>query len=133
MKITDLEIGKSCYREDWKKSYLTIKRISMNSWGYFEHGEFSSMLKNNSTSFNHDDFKLVCKEQKMKIEDVKVIILETSKETNKASRQFESEDEALDYISDRLEESPRSRFIMFRPYQKVTPKRVDLKGLIESI
>lgn len=45
----------------------------------------------------------------------------------------ETEDEALEWIADKLEANPRIKHIMFKPYQKVEPKRPNLKDLITKV
>ena len=46
---------------------------------------------------------------------------------------FSSEEEALEFIADRLEDNSKLEHTMFKPYQKVVPRKVDLSDLIVKL
>ena len=46
---------------------------------------------------------------------------------------FATEDEMLDYIAERIEINPKTEFRMYKPYQEIRRKRIDLKALISKI
>ena len=46
---------------------------------------------------------------------------------------FSSEEEALEFIADKLEDNSKLEHTMFKPYQKVVPKKVDLSDLIVKL
>lgn len=49
------------------------------------------------------------------------------------SASFNTEAEALEWIAGKLEEAPRTKFKMFKPYQSIEPKIPDLSSLIKKI
>ena len=53
--------------------------------------------------------------------------------SNNVTKTFIDEDTALDWIKDTLENSPKCSFVMFKPYQKIEPKRRLLTDLIIKI
>ena len=61
--------------------------------------------------------------------DIKVVVMSS----NGVSAAFESEEEALNYIADIIEDDNKAQHIMLKPYQKVVPKRVDLSDLIVKL
>ena len=61
MKITDLKIGQFAKREWFSKkrnSSLCIKKMSATKFYYYENGQWSSTVRNNSSAFKYDDFEL---------------------------------------------------------------------------
>ena len=52
---------------------------------------------------------------------------------NNVSASFETEELALEWIAAKLEEAPRTKFKMFKPYQTIEPKIPDLSSLIKKI
>ena len=49
------------------------------------------------------------------------------------SASFNTEAEALEWVAGKLEEAPRTKFKMFKPYQSIEPKIPDLSSLIKKI
>jgi len=152
MKITDLQEGMFCTRDNWgqRGSRGLCIGIYGGSLAYFNNGEFSSRVRRFSSAFSYDDFRLcnvrgedvlqagfnkqtaqiMPKENTMKYEDVKVVVI-TNKDKNPVP--FANEEEALDWIADVLEDTPRTNFTMLKPYQEIKPKRMSLKDLITKI
>ena len=52
---------------------------------------------------------------------------------NNASVPFDTEESAFEWIAAKLEEAPRTKFKMFKPYQTIEPKIPDLSSLIKKI
>ncbi|NCB97347.1 MAG: hypothetical protein EOM36_03175 [Bacteroidia bacterium] len=50
-----------------------------------------------------------------------------------SSALFDTEASALEWIAGKLEEAPRTKFKMFKPYQTVEPQIPDLSSLIKKI
>ena len=50
-----------------------------------------------------------------------------------SSASFDTEASALEWIAGKLEEAPRTKFKMFKPYQTVEPQIPDLSSLIKKI
>jgi len=46
---------------------------------------------------------------------------------------FETEEDAYEYIQDVLEEYPKVQFKLFKLYQEVKPKRIDISSLISNV
>jgi len=140
MTVTELRVGEFCTRDNWGDSdTLCIGRGNSGILYYLDCGGIRSRVKDYSTAYSYTDFKLcdnfanyinIKRTPIMKYEEVKILVVSN---TRAASKAFVSEDEALDWIADCLEESPRSKFTMFKPYQKVEPKRMSLKELIVKI
>ena len=138
MKITDLEEGQYCTRDNWgnqgSRGHLCIG-MEGGKFYYFDRGEKQTRgVRSNSTAYGHSDFRLCDKYAKkvktMKYEDTKVIVLDNKSNQAKG---FDNEDKALEYIEDMLEINGRTKFIMYKPYQKIEPKRTLLKDLIQKI
>jgi len=128
MLIHRLKIGEFAKREVWTDRELMIKREGPNDFFYYEGTERKGKVAAKSICFIHNDFiKINKKETKMKdIKEIKVIVT-----TNiGCSEYFKTEEEALDYIADKLEDNPRTTFYMYKLYQKVQPERPDLSKLI---
>ena len=62
-------------------------------------------------------------------EEVKVVVVGS----DGACAGFASEEEALEFIADRLEDNSKLEHTMFKPYQKVIPRKVDLSDLIVKL
>lgn len=59
MKITDLKIGQFATRNLYNDSEtLCVKKYSSGTYEYWENGQFSSIISNDSSIFNYTDFKL---------------------------------------------------------------------------
>ena len=52
---------------------------------------------------------------------------------NNTSASFDTEESAFEWIAAKLEEAPRTKFKMFKPYQTIEPKIPDLSSLIKKI
>ena len=100
-----------------------------------------------STSYKYDDFKPVSYSKLVEkiykkfnkflgvdsmapeVNDVKVVVLSS----NGVSAMFTSEEEALNYVVDCVEDDNKTQHVMFKPYQKVVPKRADISSLIVKL
>ena len=141
MKITDLLPGEYCTRPHWgnyhSHSDLAIGRTMDGDLCYYYKGKFSSVVTKHSSAYDYSNFTLcnkkaqpLPKEPTMKYTEIKIIVASSNQNTTKA---FESEESALDWIADQLDNAPRTKFTMFKPYQKVEPKRTILTELITKI
>ena len=95
----------------------------------------------NSTAWDYDDY-VFCdkdgnilenqpqKEQLMATCYSAKIIVATN---NNTSASFDTEESAFEWIAAKLEEAPRTKFKMFKPYQTIEPKIPDLSSLIKKI
>ena len=143
MHTYDFEYGKFYTREAWKHSSstrnLALTIPNEDSYAtYYDDGYKGNKLSSNSHVRNYNDFiectknaKIIktTKEPKMEYKKTKIVVT-TSEE--KIYR-FETEEDALEKIADILEDKPRTKFTMFKPYQKVEPKRITLADLITAI
>ena len=66
---------------------------------------------------------------RLRLNNIKVIVVTSDNIT----KTFIDEESALDWIKDTLENSPKCSFVMFKPYQKIEPKRRLLTDLIIKI
>ena len=129
MCIKDLLEGQWVTRDSWHKDKdLSITMIHGELW-YMECGVKSSKVKSSSTAHSYSDFYLCNKGNVMAMEEVKVIV----GSGNGVIRVFNTEELALEYIADTLKDSPRTTFYMFKPYQMIKPKPVDLSELIVKL
>ena len=105
------------------------------------------LIREASTAYKYDDFEQVRYSKLIEqvygtiakhldgvymvknILDIKVVVMSS----NGVSAAFESEEEALNYIADIIEEDNKAQHIMLKPYQKVVPKRVDISKLIVKL
>ena len=99
------------------------------------------IVRINSTAWDYDDY-VFCdkdgnilenqpqKEQLMATCYSAKIIVTTN---NNTSASFDTEESALEWIAAKLEEAPRTKFKMFKPYQTIEPKIPDLSSLIKKI
>ena len=152
MKILELQEGMYCTRDNWghRGSQGLCIGLYGGSLAYFDNGEFSSRVRKHSSAFSYNDFRLCTvkgrcphpddfnkqtaqlmpKENTMKYEDVKIVVI-TNKDKNPVP--FTTEEDALDWIADVLEDNPRTNFTMLKPYQEIKPKRMSLRDLITKI
>lgn len=143
MRIVDLKEGEYCTRDKWgyreSRGALCIG-LHNGKLTYFDRGRPSSNVRCNSSAYTYNDFALCTqhakplkqateKENTMKYQDITIAVI-TSDNTTKT---FENEEQALDWIADTLDQSPRTKFTMFKPYQKIEPKRQSLAELITKI
>ena len=144
MRILELQPGQFMTRDNWgnrgSQGHLCIGRHADGSLHYYDHGNRSSPVRQGSTAYSHTDFRLCQidaqplpkeKENPMpQYQDIQIVVTST---TNQTPQAFATEDEALDWIAEKLENSPRTKFTMFKPYQKIEPKRPSLVDLIVKI
>lgn len=141
MKVIDLKEGQYCTRPNWGH-HRSVGKLCIGlvngKLQYFDKGKFSSNVRKYSTAYNYTNFKLCgidaqpIKEGSTMKEDYKeVTVVVTTSEGQVEG--FKTEDDALDWIGDTLEKSPRVKFTMFKPYQKIEPKRPSLADLIIKI
>ena len=108
--------------------------------------EVPGIVTDTSTAWGYDDFVLcdrygnvlINQNQNQNQKDntmahpgynSKVIVVTNSN----LSASFNTEAEALEWIADKLEEAPRTKFKMFKPYQSIEPQVPDLSSLIKKI
>jgi len=143
MKVTDLKDGEFCTRPNWgsppSRGHLAIGNHKGTLF-YYDRGSLSSKVRCNSTAYTYTDFTYcnqsaqslpIKKEPNMTNDYEKTVILVTT--SNNQIKDFISEEIALEWIAEKLEGEPRTKFKMFKPYQEIKPKRVDLSSLISKI
>ena len=104
--------------------------------------EVPGVVTDTATAWEFDDFVLCDKDGNILINQnqkdstmthpeysSKVIVVTNSN----LSASFNTEAEALEWIADKLEEAPRTKFKMFKPYQSIEPQIPDLSSLIKKI
>ena len=93
------------------------------AWGYNDfvlcdkHGDILTNQKQKDNTMAHPEYSS------------KVIVVTNSSIT----AAFNTEPEAIEWIAAKLEESPRTKFKMFKPYQSIEPQIPDLSSLIKKI
>lgn len=95
----------------------------------FEQVSYSKLIEQvYSTIEKHLDGVYMVKNV-LDILDIEVVVMSS----NGVSAAFESEEDALNYITGIIEEDNKVQHIMLKPYQKVVPKRVDISSLIVKL
>ena len=144
MKLTSLKEGVYT-RPKWKS--LVVVRINNGDY-YVDIGLEAGVkpLRPDSTAYKACDFEELKDEHLLGIiykqvkkflgakmfktsEEVKVVVVGS----DGACAGFASEEEALEFVADRLEDNNKLEHTMFKPYQKVVPRKVDLSDLIVKL
>ena len=129
MRIIDLKVGQRARRNQWHRDLHILKGKDNKLYYINPNNQAPQTVKSHSSSYEHKDF-IIIGDNNMKYENTNYIVIESK---DSQQRSFETEDQALEYIEDRLENSPRSKFTVFTPNFKVEPKRQSLKELITKI
>lgn len=150
MKLKDVPVGSYVTRPWYKRNYKNKLRIhvyQLTKTVSIQYRYIDSTCSGyrivpiNSTAWDYDDY-VFCdkdgnilenqpqKEQHMATCYSAKIIVATN--TN-VSASFDTEDSALEWVAAKLEEAPRTKFKMFKPYQTIEPKIPDLSSLIKKI
>ena len=144
MKLTSLKKGVYT-RPKWR----SLAVVKLNNGDYYvdiglENGV--KPLRADSTAYKACDFEELKDEYLLEIiykqvkkflgakmfktgEEVKVVVVGS----DCMCVGFSSEEEALEFIADRLEDNSKLEHTMFKPYQKVVPRKVDLSDLIVKL
>ena len=148
MRLIDVPVGSYVTRPWYKRNEHNKLRIFAYSIGgkrvytYISNGQNHTLVSTSSSAWYYDDF-VFC--------DIDGNILKTQphqKDTTMAtfysakiivatnsnlSASFDTEADALEWIAGKLEEAPRTKFKMFKPYQSIEPQIPDLSSLIKKI
>jgi hypothetical protein len=131
MRIYNLKEGDVVCRPAWEVRKLYITIINGEPY-YIDRDKKPKKARPDSTCHNHIDYYLVenktTKEEKMckPYGATNIVMLDN---TGKMFA-FESIEECHEGIQDILLQDPKRKFKIFKLYQSVEPKRVDLKDLI---
>ena len=142
MKIVDINCGEYVTRPHWKnlvitRSATTFKLMYVSNQNS-NKGEIKE-VKENSSSHYYDDFiytdapknfKNIKDTIKMDYDKINLIVINNKTQEVKC---FETEEQAHEYIEDKLEISSRTKFTVFKPIYKIEPKVSLLKDLITYI
>lgn len=147
MRLIDVPPGSYVTRSWYKRNERNKLRIfAYTSRGkmiyiYISNCQNSTLVATTSSAWDYDDY-VFCdedgnilenqpqKEQLMATCYSAKIIVTTN---NNTSASFDTEESAFEWIAAKLEEAPRTKFKMFKPYQTIEPKIPDLSSLIKKI
>ena len=148
MRLVDVPSGSYVTRAWCKRNNVNKLRIFVyNSCGdriytYISNSQNRALVSSNSTAWGYDDFVFcdmngnILKTQPHQ-KDTSMATLYTAKiivtTNSNLSASFDTEANALEWIAGKLEEAPRTKFKMFKPYQSVEPKVPDLSSFIKKI
>ena len=148
MRLIDAPPGSYVTRTWYKRNERNKLRIFVYTSGgkmvctYISNCQKHALVSTSSSAWGYDDF-VFC--------DIDGNILKTQphqKDTTMAthysariivatnsnlSASFDTEASALEWIAGKLEEAPRTKFKMFKPYQSIEPQIPDLSSLIKKI
>lgn len=145
MKLVDVPPGAYVTRPWYKRNSRNMLRIFISTNEipvYVDNTTTSrSVVTKYSSAWGYTDFELCdsagnpltnqtqIKETPMNHATTKIVVT-ASDNTIKG---YATEAEALEAIAAKLEEAPRTKFTMFKPYQAIEPKVPDLSDLIRKI
>lgn len=145
MKLIDVPPGAYVTRPWYKRSTRNMLRIHVpeNETPVYldDTTQSRSVVSRHSSAWGYSDFELCdfrghpltiqtkLKEPTMNFNNTQVIVT-SSDNTVKC---YATEAEAFEGIAAKLEEAPRTKFTMFKPYQAIEPKVPDLSDLIRKI
>ena len=148
MRLVDVPSGSYVTRPWYKRNERNKLRIFVyNSCGdriytYISNCQNRTLVAKTSSAWYYDDF-VFCdidgnilktqphqKDTTMAASYSAKIIVATN---SNLSASFDTEADALEWIAGKLEEAPRTKFKMFKPYQSIEPKIPDLSSLIKKI
>lgn len=118
-----------------KCSYISSNRAerpgtvtnTSTAWGYDDFvlcDRYGNILINQDQNQNQKDNTMAHPEYNSKI----IVVTNSS-----ITAAFNTEPEAIEWIAAKLEEAPRIKFKMFKPYQSIEPQIPDLSSLIKKI
>ena len=148
MKLEDVPQGHFVTRNyvHAYSSNLCILHTLEGEFHYYSDGKPSSIVNEQSSAWKRTDF-IYCdihanklkanpaKEKQMdnlttsKREDATIVVMNQSGKLNA----FANEDDAMEFIGDKLQENPRTRFSLFEMYGEIKPKKFDLKELFHKV
>lgn len=148
MRLVDVPSGSYVTRPWSKHNERNKLRIFVyNSCGdriytYISNGQNRTLVPTRSSAWDCDDFVFcdidgnILKTQPHQKDttmatsySAKIIVVTNSN----LSASFDTEADALEWIAGKLEEAPRTKFKMFKPYQSIESKIPDLSSLIKKI
>ena len=148
MRLVDVPSGSYVTRASNNRNNVNKLRIFVyNSCGdrictYISNSQNCAPVTRGSIDWGYDDF-VFCdmNGNTLKIQpyqkDTTMATLYTAKiivaTNSNLSASFDTEANALEWIAGKLEEAPRTKFKMFKPYQSVEPKVPDLSSFIKKI
>ena len=148
MRLIDVPIGSYVTRPWYKRNERNKLRIFVYAsdgkmiYTYISNCQNRAFVSTSSSAWGYDDFVFcdidgnILKTQPLQ-KDItmatsyaaKIIVVTNSN----LSASFDTEANALEWIAGKLEEAPRTKFKMFKPYQSIEPKIPDLSSLIKKI
>lgn len=147
MRLIDVPPGSYVTRSWYKRNERNKLRIFVYTsrgkmiYTYISNCQNRTFVATTSSAWDYDDY-VFCdedgnilenqpqKEQLMATCYSAKIIVTTN---NNTSASFDTEESAFEWIAAKLEEAPRTKFKMFKPYQTIEPKIPDLSSLIKKI
>lgn len=148
MRLVDVPSGSYVTRAWPKRNNVNKLRIFVYTscgaltYTYISNSQNREPVTSSSTAWSYDDFVFcdingnILKIQPHQ-QDTLMATLYTAKiivaTNSNVSASFDTEASALEWIADKLEEAPRTKFKMFKPYQSVEPKVPDLSSFIKKI
>ena len=148
MRLIDVPSGSYVTRPWYKRNERNKLRIFVYTssgkmiYTYISNCQNRTFVSTSSSAWDYDDFVFcdidgnVLKIQPHQkdttmaaLYSAKIIVATNSNLTSS----FNTEADALEWIAGKLEEAPRTKFKMFKPYQSLEPKIPDLSSLIKKI
>ena len=148
MRLIDVPSGSYVTRPWYKRNERNKLRIFVYiscgkmRYTYISNCQNHTSVSTNSSAWDYDDFVFcdidgnILKTQPHQKDTIMAthysanIIVATN---SNSSASFDTEASALEWIAGKLEEAPRTKFKMFKPYQTVEPQIPDLSSLIKKI
>ena len=136
-------------RPQWLKRSKPLVAVRNKQGTYYvcPDDDTCCLIRGESTAYKYDDFEQVSYSKLIEqvygtvakhldgvymvqnILDIKVVVMSS----NSVSAAFESEEEALNYIADIIEDDNKTQHIMLKPYKKAVPFKVNLSDLIVKL
>ena len=146
MKLVDVPPGAYVTRPWYKRNSRNMLRIYVNTNEvpvYIDNTVASRgvVVTKHSSAWGYTDFELCdsignpltnqtqIKETPMNHATTNIVVISS----DNTVRCYTTEAGALEAIAAKLEEAPRTKFTMFKPYQAIEPKVPDLSDLIRKI
>ena len=148
MRLIDVPPGSYVTRPWYKRNERNKLRIFVYTssgntvYTYISNCQNRAFVAASSSAWSYDDFVFCDIDGNiLKIQphqkDTIMAILYSAKiivaTNSNLSASFDTEANALEWIAGKLEEAPRTKFKMFKPYQIIEPKVPDLSSLIKKI
>lgn len=116
-------------RSDVNSKHLSITKLSNGEYWYCHNFKLHTQLRSNSSGYTHTDFVTVRETIKMSYKNNVMV----SNSKTSAIKDFDNEDEALDYIQKCMDEGQRADFKIFHASMVVEPKRIDVMAIVRKI